>query len=140
MSRIDTMKKNISKHLAINIILTFALIAGLVLTIRTFPVIGSHILTNSNTWSGGGTESNTACQTTSTSAIARNVHRQYAVLINTDASNSIDISLGGTATIGSGIRIGPNRSSYEINPDNQFVGAIACVSQNATATLQWMER
>src|SRR3990167_1354991 len=64
-----------------------------------------------NVFSGGVTEGSTSCGIASTQIRARNVARQYLAIVNTDASNSVDISLGNTALSQSGIRIGPNRSS-----------------------------
>lgn len=137
-SLIQTMKTH--KIIAINFLVITLMLLSLIATIRHYSALGSHAGPDVNTFSGGVTEGVISCQTTSTQVVARNVHRQYLALVNTDASNSIDISLGNTATLGQGIRIGPNRSSYEINPENLFVGVVNCVAQNATATLQYAEK
>ena len=128
-----------NKNLLLIIIVTIISIEGMYLISKQADNFGGN-QNSFNTFSGGVTMGSTSCQTVSTQVLARNVDRQYASFVNTDASNSVDIALGSTANLQSGIRIGPNRSSYEINSENLFVGVINCIAQNATSTLQWTEK
>lgn len=101
--------------------------------------LGGNV-SNANVFSGGVTDTSVSCSVASTVLAARNLNRQYLAIVNTDASNSVDIGLGNAAVLGSGVRIGPNRSSYEINSENLFVGAVNCIAQNATVTVQISEK
>ena len=73
--------------------------------------------------------------TTSTTALASNAGRLYALLIN-DSDETIYLKLGATAVANEGIRLNANGGSYEMSKllGNLYTGAVygICVSGNKT--------
>ena len=59
----------------------------------------------------------------STTALAANSSRKYALFVN-DSSNVMYLNLGGTAAANTGIRINADGGSYEMMPGNLFYGAV----------------
>jgi hypothetical protein len=73
----------------------------------------------------------------STTALAANASRKYALIVN-DSANAIYIFLGATAVLNQGIRLNANGGSYEINETNLYTGIITTIttvaSQNVIVT------
>jgi len=60
---------------------------------------------------------------TSTTILAANANRKYAVIVN-DSDTVIYLALGAAASVNSGIRLNANGGAYEINWTNLYKGAI----------------
>ena len=76
---------------------------------------------------------------TSTLVLASNVGRVYAAIVNNSA-NSIWISLGAAAVANKGILLNANGGSYEINPNNMYVGNIYAIASSTTSTVTIVEK
>jgi len=63
---------------------------------------------------------------TSTTVLAANEQRKYALIINT-SNTDIWLRLGGTAVVGQGIFIARSGFAYEIDVNNLFVGQITAI-------------
>jgi len=67
----------------------------------------------------------TAVAVTSTTILAANSSRSYASIVN-DSDTVVYLAIeGGTAVVGSGLRINANGGSFEINKMNLMTGAVA---------------
>ena len=63
--------------------------------------------------------------TTSTSVLAANEKRKYAIFVN-DSNETIYLSLSGTAVMNEGIMLGVG-DKYEIGPNNLYTGAVSAI-------------
>jgi hypothetical protein len=77
------------------------------------------------------TNTSATCGTGSTLAVASSTARQYTAIVN-DSANTIYISLGAAAVSGTGIRLDAAGGSYEIKPDNLWLGAIYCIASGSS--------
>ena len=59
----------------------------------------------------------------STTGLAANVNRKYALFVN-DSANAIWLNLGGTAVADTGIRLNATGGSYEMMPGNLWRGQV----------------
>ena len=75
----------------------------------------------------------------SSTALAANVARKYALFVN-DSANPIYIRMGGIATVGTGIRLNALGGSYEMMPGNCWRGTISFISAVAGDRLLVTER
>ncbi len=64
--------------------------------------------------------------TTSTTVLAANKNREYAILIN-DSDTTIYLALGTDAELNKGIRLNANGGSFEINKTNPYKGEINAI-------------
>lgn len=69
----------------------------------------------------------------STTILSASVGRIYAVIVN-DSPANIYLSLGGTATKGTGIRLNALGGSYEINAENSYQGAVSGIASSSGTT------
>lgn len=71
--------------------------------------------------------------TGSSTALAANTRRQYALLIN-DSTVVLYLNVGGTATANTGIRLNPNGGSYEMSQGagNLDVRAVTVIAASGT--------
>jgi len=76
----------------------------------------------------------TAVGPASTVALAANIQRKYAVLIN-DSANPIYLNFTGPAVVNTGIRLNAAGGSYEMMPGNVWRGAINMISAVAADVL-----
>jgi len=60
---------------------------------------------------------------TSTTILAANANRKYALIVN-DSDTNIYLALGAAAAVNSGIRLNANGGAFEINWANLYKGAI----------------
>jgi len=70
----------------------------------------------------------------STTALAGNMNRKYALFVN-DSSNDIYLNLGGTAVANTGIRLNSGGGSLEMMPGNLFYGDVTFISTAAADRL-----
>jgi len=66
----------------------------------------------------------------STTALAANSSRKYALFVN-DSSNVMYLNLGGTSAPNTGIRINADGGSYEMMPGNMFYGIVTFIGTAA---------
>lgn len=73
----------------------------------------------------------------STTVLASNSHRLFAVFVN-DSDETIYLSLSGTAVMNEGIRLNANGGAFEINITNLYTGIVKAIcasgSKNLTVT------
>jgi hypothetical protein len=60
--------------------------------------------------------------------------RVYAIFVNDGGANCY-LSLGRGAAVNSQIRLSANGGSYEILPENMFLGSVYGICQNGTSTI-----
>lgn len=75
---------------------------------------------------------------TSTSALAANTSRKYAVFVN-DSDEAIYLGLGAAAVLNKGIRLNASGGSYEINALNLFTGIVYAICTSGNKILCVME-
>ena len=96
-----------------------------------------------NYFTGGITNATVeVATTTTTEVLARNADRLYALIQNTDANN-IWCALEDAAVADNGFLLlaaGAVGSTYEIDADNLFAGAVNCISLSATSTVSTVEK
>ena len=72
----------------------------------------------------------------STVLLPANAQRGYAAVVMTTAAGTAYVSLSGTATVGLGLPLFSQGSSYELNRNNMYRGAVtANVASGQSATL-----
>lgn len=96
----------------------------------TVTVSGSAATTATNTKVSVGSSS--------TSVLASNASRKFAIFIN-DSDETIYLNLSGTAVMNEGIRLNANGGSYEINLNNLYTGAITGICSSGTKNLTVVE-
>lgn len=69
----------------------------------------------------------------STTILSANSGRIYALIVN-DCNHNLYLSLGGTATKGSGIRLNAGGGAYEMNTDNMWLGAVSGIASTSDGT------
>lgn len=84
------------------------------------------------------TESVVTVGVTSGAVLSNKSGRQYALFMN-DSDSVIYLSLSGTATLNSGIRLNANSGTYEITNLNMYTGAVSAISSGATKKLLVIE-
>ena len=72
--------------------------------------------------------------TTATTVLLAKGGRMYAKIMNDDSSNDVYCFLGNSAVKNKGILLKAAGGSYEITPDNLYVGLISCISTSAGAS------
>lgn len=75
---------------------------------------------------------------TSTSVLAANANRNFAVFVN-DSDEVIYLSLSGTAVMNEGIRLNAAGGAYEINVLNMYTGDISAICSSGTKNLTLTE-
>lgn len=73
----------------------------------------------------------------STTALAANENRNFAVFVN-DSDETIYLGLG-TAVLNSGIRLNANGGAYEINLTNMYTGIVMGICASGSKNLTIME-
>lgn len=86
----------------------------------------------------GVTNTNVSVLATSTTVLAANSARVYAALFN-DSSNVVYCYLGSGAAVNKGVRLAASGGSYEITPNNLYIGIIDCIA-SATSTVTVVEK
>lgn len=81
----------------------------------------------------------TVASSTSTEILGKNTGRIYAAIVN-DGDTDVYLSLGGTAVAGEGIRLNANGGTYEINPDNLFIGAVNGIATSSPSSVTIIEQ
>ncbi len=76
---------------------------------------------------------------TSTLVLPANMVRQYAAIVN-DSANTVWLSLGTAALADKGITLNANGGSYEINPNNAYIGNVYAIASSTTSTLTTVEK
>jgi hypothetical protein len=76
----------------------------------------------------------TAAGPASTVALAANIQRKYAILVN-DSANPIYLNFAGPAVVNTGIRLNAAGGSFEMMPGNVWRGAINMISAVASDVL-----
>lgn len=76
---------------------------------------------------------------TSTAVVSANVGRVYAGFVN-DSDEPIYLALGATAVMNKGIRLNAYGGSYEILPDNLYIGAVSAICSTGSKVLTFIEK
>jgi hypothetical protein len=66
--------------------------------------------------------------------LAANERRRFAEIVNS-SDVGIWLSLGGTAVIGTGIYLGPNGFSYEINSEHLWKGTVSGIAASGAGKI-----
>ena len=92
-------------------------------------VDGTKARVNIMSGTGVATATNTAVSVgvASTTILAANANRKFAIFVN-DSTSIQYLALGGTATANSGIRLNPTGGSFEINATNLYTGIITGIT------------
>lgn len=97
------------------------------------PAVGGAY--NNNYFATVSTNTAVTAATSSTSILAKNASRTYARITNTDA-NFVCLSLAAaTAVDCEGIYLAASGGTYEITPDNLYIGEIRAISNTASSVL-----
>ena len=93
-----------------------------------------------NIFTGGVTNASTTVATSSTSVLARNVSRQYAIICNNDGTNFVNLSFHASAAVATeGIQLAAGEC-YEINSTNLYKGAIYGIADTAAVVVTTIEK
>lgn len=138
------MKKNMNSKTKIILIVSIIVVLGICLInfINDQKKFGS---VDVNRFESGVTNSYASIGTTSATVIAANSARQYARIQN-QGSAPVFVSLGSTATIGSGIILEGSTSPtlfggiFEITPANLYTGIVSAISGVATQVITFVEK
>lgn len=88
-----------------------------------------------NTFTTATSTAVTVSHATSTQVLARATgQRYYAIIEDTDA-NDTWCSFGVQAVVNQGILLKANGGSYEILPENNYIGAVNCISTNSASSV-----
>lgn len=125
-----------SKNLA-NLLIVTALVVGIfggAYFFGSMPATSGNLGASIEPFNAASVAAVTCTTATSTTALAADSSRLYAVITQTNAVDTW-LKLGSTATASSGILLTGKGASYEINADNPYNGIITCFPDSATSTL-----
>lgn len=85
--------------------------------------------------SSSGTSTKVSVGSSSTTVLAANVRRRYAIFVN-DSNEEMYLSTSGTAVINTGVRINANGGHYEmLKGQNLVTGIITAICSSGTKNL-----
>lgn len=100
------------------------------------PLVDQEVVVTALPSVSSATPTNVTVGVASTTVLAANANRKFAVFVN-DSDTTIYLSLSGTAVMNEGIRLNASGGSYEINLTNLYLGVITaiCVAAGKNLTV-----
>lgn len=133
------MNENIHNYLVIALLGLLVLFQGFAMIKNKDPQTFASMDSNRIKVSQVETDSFVEVATSSTEIMATSTARVYGAIVNS-GSNGIFLSLdGGPAVDSSGIYIAPNGGSYEITPENLFVGPVYGIATTSPSIITVVE-